>query len=204
MRNDLNEGNYQLVLNHTITKFKNSNVSAMSNLSNSPYDYHKNYFKIKFLNNTLYIKYPTGEVIFEDGQPLCDIAIKILILRFLINANGVKETKTYITYKEIEGGYVYYPNFKCRTISSFIKKYGKNLNLFEERMKKIEASKLNLGDISYKVRFINDTYVVFILWEGDDELEPSGNILFDSNISSYFNAEDLAVIPDIILKNLKE
>ncbi|MEG2985257.1 MAG: DUF3786 domain-containing protein [Peptostreptococcaceae bacterium] len=69
-------------------------------------------------------------------------------------------------------------------------------------MKSIEATKLNLGDTSYKVRFINDTYIAFILWEGDDELQPSGNILFDSSVKSYFNAEDLAIIPDIILKNL--
>ena len=70
-------------------------------------------------------------------------------------------------------------------------------------MENIGAEKLEIGDISYKVRFINDTYVVFVLWEGDEELEPSGNILFDSNISYYFNAEDLAVVPEIILLNLK-
>ncbi|MEG2786512.1 MAG: DUF3786 domain-containing protein [Romboutsia sp.] len=203
MGNNLNEGNYQFVLNHIIKKFANSDISTISKLSNSPYDPNNNYFKMKFLNNTLYIKHPTGEVIFEDGKTLYDVSMKILIIRFLVNANeNTKETKKYISYKEIEGGYIYYPNFKERTISFFIKKYGNNLKLFEEQMKSIEATKLNLGDTSYKVRFINDTYIAFILWEGDDELQPSGNILFDSSVKSYFNAEDLAIIPDIILKNL--
>lgn len=75
--------------------------------------------------------------------------------------------------------------------------------MLKKHMEKIKAEKLDMGDISYKVRFLNEIYVVFILWYGDEEFEAEGNILFDSNINNYFNAEDLAVIPDIILNNLK-
>jgi len=64
-------------------------------------------------------------------------------------------------------------------------------------MEKIGSTKLSVGDCSYKIRFINDTYVVYVVWEGDDEIEPSGNILFDSNIKYYFNAEDIAVVGDM-------
>jgi hypothetical protein len=203
MSNDLNKGNYELVLDYTISNFKHSDVDLMSKLSGSPYNYNKKYFTSKFLNKTIYIRYPSGEVLFDNGQYIDDVSVKILIIRFLINSKGVKQTYKYITYKEIEGGYVYYPNFKSRTIKNFVNRYGKDINLFKNNMEKLDATKIDLGDISYKVRFINDIYIVFILWEGDDELEPSGNILFDSSIICYFNAEDLAVIPDIILNNLK-
>ena len=64
-------------------------------------------------------------------------------------------------------------------------------------MKNIGASKINMGDSAYKIRFLNDTYIIYILWSGDDEIESASNILFDSNIKHYFNAEDIAVIGDI-------
>lgn len=203
MSNKLNEGNYELVLKHTIKNFQQSNIDQISKLSNSPYNHYKQNFKIKFINTFLYVKYPEGEILDENNNIVNDVATNILILRFLINSKGIKETKKYLTYKEIEGGHVYYPNFKSRTIKKFVDSYGNEIDEFRLCMENIGAEKLSLGDISYKVRFINDTYVVFVLWEGDEELEPSGNILFDSNINYYFNAEDLAVVPEIILSNLK-
>lgn len=203
MNNNLNKGNYQLVLNHTINQFKILNPEVASNLSNSFYDNKNNLIILEFIDHTLEIEYPSGNITTENNESINDVCEKILILRFLINANQIKRQESYITYKEIEGGYVYYNNFYNRTIRGFIDKYGRNINIFKTSMEKIGGQKLALGDISYKVKFINDTYVVFVLWEGDDELEPSGNILFTSNVTDYFNAEDLAVIPDIILNKLK-
>lgn len=203
MSNKLNEGNYELVLEHTIKKFKQSDVKQISKLSNSLYSHDEQRFKIKFINTVLYVNYPEGKILTETNEVVNDVAINILILRFLTNAKGIKETNKYLTYKEIEGGYVYYPNFKSRTIKKFIDIYGSEIEKFKSCMESIDGKRLNLGNISYKVRFINDTYVVFVLWEGDEELEPSGNILFDSNIKYYFNAEDLAVVPEVILSNFK-
>lgn len=203
MSNKLNEGNYELVLKHTIKNFQQSNIDRILQMSNSTYNHDEQYFKIKFLNTFLKVQYPSGKILTESNKIINDTATNILILRFLTNAKGIKETKKYLTYKEVEGGYVYYPNFKSRTIKKFTDSYGKEIEKFKLYMENIGAEKLEIGDISYKVRFINDTYVVFVLWEGDEELEPSGNILFDANISYYFNAEDLAVVPEIILLNLK-
>ena len=49
-----------------------------------------------------------------------------------------------------------------------------------------------------------DTYIIYILWSGDDEIESASNILFDSNIKHYFNAEDIAVIGDIPFMRIYE
>ena len=203
MNNNLNKGNYQLVLNHIRSQFEKLNLEIAASLSNSLYDSKSNVITLKFINNTLNITYPEASITTENNKTINDICEKILILRFLVNANPINRKVNYITYKEVDGGYVYYNNFYNRTIRVFINKYSKNINLFKQDMEKIGGEKLNLGDASYKVKFINDTYVIFILWEGDEELEPSGNILFTSNVVDYFNAEDLAVIPDIILKKLE-
>ncbi|CEJ72764.1 Domain of uncharacterised function (DUF3786([[Clostridium] sordellii] len=203
MKNDLNEGNYKLVLENLIMKFKSLNPIVISKLTNSFYNNKSNTFKLRFLDSNIYIHYPSG-VIYKNNKKLNeDISLNILVIRFLINGIYKNQTNIYLSYKETAGGYVYYSNFKSRTIKYFINKYKDDFNLLKKHMEKIKAEKLDMGDISYKVRFLNEIYVVFILWYGDEEFEAEGNILFDYNINSYFNAEDLAVIPDIILNNLK-
>lgn len=202
MENSLSKGNYIVALNHVKSKFKKSNPYEMSKLSNSKYDNVSCTYDIKFINHNLKVKYPSGEIFYSNLEKFNNIALEILILRYLVNSKGSILSGRYITYKEINGGHVYYPNFKSRTLQKFIDEYGKKINKFNSKMLKLEATKLNLGDVSYKVRFINETYVVFIIWEGDEEFKPSGNILFDYNINNYFDAEDLAVIPDIILNSI--
>lgn len=204
MKNDLNEGNYKLVLENLIIKFKSLDPIVISKQINSFYNSKSNTFKLRFLDSNIYIHYPSG-LIYKNNKKLNeDISLNILVIRFLINGIYKNQTNIYLSYKETSEGYVYYSNFKSRTIKSFINKYKDDFNLLKRHMEKIKAEKLDMGDISYKVRFLNEVYVVFILWYGDEEFEAEGNILFDSNINSYFNAEDLAVIPDIILNNLNK
>jgi hypothetical protein len=41
-----------------------------------------------------------------------------------------------------------------------------------------------------------------VLWRGDEELAPNGNILFDSNISDYLSTEDITVLCETIVWKL--
>ena len=43
----------------------------------------------------------------------------------------------------------------------------------------------------------------WVEWEKDEEFPPAANILFDQNIQFYFDAEDLAVVPDVAIDIIK-
>lgn len=70
-------------------------------------------------------------------------------------------------------------------------------------MNSIGAVKGLQGDKAYKFPFMNETYMAFIIWEKDEEFPPAANILFDQNIQFYFDAEDLAVVPDVAIDIIK-
>ena len=72
--------------------------------------------------------------------------------------------------------------------------YGNNLERFGQIMEKMGAKKLDMGDSSYEFEFVNDYFVRFILWEGDDEFPASAQILFSSNFRTAFETYDLAEI----------
>ena len=70
-------------------------------------------------------------------------------------------------------------------------------------MEKMGATPVKMGDIAYSFEVLDGFSMIFILWEGDDEFEPSAQILFSDNFPVAFRAEDLAVAGDISITNLK-
>ena len=70
-------------------------------------------------------------------------------------------------------------------------------------MEHLGAKKCSEGDCSYELEFMDNLYVKFILWEGDDEFQPSAQILFSDNFAVSFAAEDLAVVGDISINMMK-
>jgi len=44
--------------------------------------------------------------------------------------------------------------------------------------------------------------ITLVLWKGDEELAPNGNILFDANISDYLSTEDVTVLTETIIWKL--
>jgi hypothetical protein len=79
------------------------------------------------------------------------------------------------------------------------KTFGKNVDKFKKIFEKLGAEKVDMGDAAYKFQFLNNIYVIFAIWEGDEEFPPSSQILFNSNVSFYFTAEDLAVVGDVAI-----
>ena len=59
------------------------------------------------------------------------------------------------------------------------------------------------GDIAYEVEIFPEYKIQMILWEGDEEFPPSSQILFSDNFPVSFQAEDMAVMGDVIIGSLK-
>ncbi|WP_411679349.1 DUF3786 domain-containing protein [Clostridium thailandense] len=161
-------------------------------------------FKFKIMGRKYTLKHPSAELYdVETGEEIKAYTIKTLILRYLMNSKAVPSFNKDITYKEIPGGLVYYRNFYNRTILKLAKVFSDKLEEFKENSLAIGAQVLNKGDACCRFEFINNVFITFIVWQGDDELPCSANILFDKNIEYYFNAEDLAVVGDVAIELLK-
>jgi len=62
----------------------------------------------------------------------------------------------------------------------------------------------SLGDICVTIPVFPSIPLTFVLWLGDEEFPPSGNILFDASAPFYLPTEDYAVLAGLTVYELKK
>lgn len=121
-------------------------------------------------------------------------SISVLILHYLIHAKAVPKTNKLITFRELDGGNIYYNAFKNSAINPIAQKFGNDLEKFKEVSLKLGGIEKSFGEMSFEFRFFPRISLIYVLWQGDEEIPSNANILFDSSISLQMHTEDIAVI----------
>ncbi len=138
----------------------------------------------------------------------CNVTTKdyltILLLHYLIGSLRHRYTPSgeWISFKEIEGGEIYYPAYREGVIAPLLRKYGnapENLLGVAERFR---GRKIDVGDVGIEIVTFEDVAVRAVLWRGDEEFGPEANLLFDRNISRLFTMEDVVVFSRFVTHSL--
>ena len=157
---------------------------------------------INYLNQPYHITLPDGEILLEDSNVEVPLKDKILILHYFTLAKDTPATDILITYKQLPGGISYFPAFSQRAIAPFVNHFGKNPELLIKAAAKLGGHETDYGDMSVTVNAFDHVPITLVLWRGDEELAPNGNILFDANISDYLSTEDVTVLSETIIWKL--
>jgi len=157
---------------------------------------------IDYLNQSYHITLPDAEISLEDSKTEVPVKDKILILHYFTSAKDTLATDILITYKQLPGGVSYFPAFSQRVINPFVKHFGQKPELLIDISAKLGGHNSNQGDVSVTIDAFNHVPIILVLWRGDVEIAPNGNILFDANISDYLSTEDVAVLSETIIWKL--
>jgi len=193
---------------HYLALYQGMDPIEISRRIEIPYNEKKRVIHLRLMGSTYEISHPDYMIRhLEDGTgsyPLENaMNAKILVLRYLVEGNFVPASGKFVTYREVPWGEVYFRNFQGRCLSRLAFGFGNKIPVFQKVMNKLGAKELTAGDSSYEFEFVNNLYLRFILWEGDDEFPPSSQILFSDNFSLAFTAEDMAVVGDVSIGMLK-
>ena len=144
---------------------------------------------VEFVNQPYQISLPGGEVTVAGREP--PVAEKILVLHYFLQAKDTPLTNDLISFKELPEGSGYYPTFYARAIKPLVKQLGREPRRLAEVAAILGGRPASYGDVSVTIDGFRKVPVTLVLWRGDDEFPPEGNILLDSSISHYLPTEDI-------------
>ena len=157
---------------------------------------------VEFLNQAYQVTLPDIDVALVGGGAEVPISDKILILHYLTLASGVPLSHKMIAFQELPEGASYLRTFSKRSIEPLAKYFGGETKRLIEVAKRLGGRKADYGDTAVTINGFKLVPVTLVLWGGDEEFPPRGNILFDSTIPEYLSTYDITVLCDAIIWRL--
>jgi len=158
---------------------------------------------VEFLGKRLILTWPDMSFLYEETREEVPIQEQVLILHYMEGAarnGGAGLTGEWMAFQDVPDGRFYLDAFQRRAKIPLVKTFGGNPERMAELAEKTyEARRLDLGDVSVSIKALPRISVALVLWAGDEEFPPEGNVLFDKNTGLYLPAEDLAWLSGMIV-----
>ena len=158
-------------------------------------------FIVPFFGRDYVVTVPRTAVHAPDGQEP-DTAARLIILHYLIHADGTPPADHWIAFRELPNGLVYDSAFHKRAGLRLAAEYGADARAFAAAAGAMNGERLAFGDASYMFRALPRIRLAVILHVGDEEFGPRVNLLFDAAAGHYLPIEDLAVLGGMLASRL--
>jgi hypothetical protein len=155
---------------------------------------------VDLMGETFIIKKHGQDITVSSGHEL-RISEKILLLHYLVTADGSPLTGAEITLEHITGAAFYYPTYKARSIDLIIKRFGQAPDEFIKAARDIGFNLTREGrQYRLKSLVLPDVPISFMLWESDAGLPALENlkVLYDAGVTHYLPLEDIIILTEMI------
>ena len=159
---------------------------------------HQKEIAIEYLNQSYRVTMPNIQILLTDRQEEVSVRDKVLILHYLLSAKGAPITNKLIAFKELPGGGNYFRTFSKRAIEPLVEHFGEQPHLLIDTAGKLGGHRVAYGDTAIVINAFSRVPITIILWHGDEEFPPQGDILFDAAISDYLSTYDITVLCESI------
>jgi len=201
------KSNWEISYDYHLKKYSEINPTEASERTGIEFDPVLSRFNIDILGFRIFAEFPQFKLLpSTDKTPktIYNFQTQVLAMRVLTAGVYAPLTGTFKAYRELPWGDVYDQNFNGRCIKRFAYGFGFKPDTFAKAAEALSGKRIDLGDIAYEFDFMGGIKCRFILWKPDDEFPPSAQILFSDNAVLMYDAEDLAVVGDVIISTLKE
>jgi hypothetical protein len=156
--------------------------------------------EVIFLNKKFLVGGDPMDVVPAEGGPEPHLTVKGLVLHYLLTADGTLPKGEWITFREVHAADFYWGAFCRRAKDPLVGVFGRQPQLLVDLAAKLyAAAPAGLGDASVIVPAFPRVDVALLIYAGDDEFPPEGNLLFDANVGHYLSTEDVAVLSGMIV-----
>lgn len=160
--------------------------------------------RLKFWEKEYIIDYPEALVREEKSGQEPSVFIQILILHYLINADGTPSADKWISFRELPGGRGFDPAFQQHAGQPLARAFGHDVEGFIKAAEALGGERLTFGSASFLFRIFPRQWVAIVLDRATEEFPAWVNILFDGAASHYLPTEDWAVVGELLSSQLRQ
>jgi hypothetical protein len=190
--------NYQQSFDLACSSIKGMNLEERAKKAGADYQKGKGGEKITlhFFSEAYHIQFP--QIGFHSpSKKVVSLVTRILLLHYLIHADGNPLLGKWVAYKDIPGGLLYASVFARRVTEPLQRKFGKSAKSFEETGIILGGEPVTVGDASFILHAFPYVPLQYVLWEADEEFPPSVQLLFDASVDHYLTLEDIVVLGQV-------
>ncbi len=179
-------------------KLTDSNIQELAEGAGATF--HNGEISLPHFNRRIIIDITIGSMrIGSDDLAIFD---RILALHYLLGCDRHRPTGNLISFAQAPGGEVYYSAFKKRSIDRLTEVFGEDSERLMKTGSLLGGESLEMATAAVKLSFYPMLPIVVLIWQGDDEVAPAANILFDESAVRILATEDLAVIASSVVASL--
>ena len=156
---------------------------------------------LSLFNARYVIDFPDLLITSKDKK-VVSLVTKIVLLHYLIMADGRALSHQLIPYKEISGGMLYAGVFARRTVDPLIPVFGQSPERFLDAGFRLGGWKAEHGEVSFVLMALPRIPMTYILWKGDEEFPATIQVLFDKSVEGYLPLEDIVVVGEMATSRL--
>ena len=190
--------NYQQAFDLACSSIQGVSLEERAKKAGGNYEKGKGGEKITlpFFSEAYTIQFPQIEF-YSPSKKVVSLVTRILLLHYLIRADGDPLKGDWVAYKDIPGGLLYAGVFARRVTEPLQRRFGKSAQLFKEVGIRSGGKPVEIGDASFILYAFPYVPLQYVLWEGDEEFPPSVQLLFDASVDHYLTLEDMVVLGQV-------
>ena len=156
-------------------------------------------FLLESMGEKVHVTFETGDVTWaRDGKEL-PLDWRLITINYLSRGDGRPLTGKLISYRELDGGHVFYPNLREKVIDRLAANLGhRNKEDILSHFRRFKGTPVEGCDVGAVFYLFPRFPVTVKLWLPDEEFPASANILFDSSAGGYLHTEDIAAAASIV------
>jgi len=182
------QNNYGLAFRIATDVLRKADLDEVCRRSGAAYRPEDSVIEVPFLKYICRILLPQWTFL----EPDLSLPEQVLVLHYLLHASGTPLKGRWISFSEVPGGATYFPAFRSRSIEPFLRHFSGAGRRLIEAARALGGEEFGYGDVGVVFRAFPRVKVAFVLWEGDEEVPPNANVLFDETVSDYLSTEDIS------------
>ena len=161
---------------------------------------------VPFFGRPHLVTHPGGDV--SAGGAPAHVAVSILLLHYLLRADGVPPAGEWLAFRELPDGMFYAASFAQRAEAPLAQAFGAGsgsgdgLERFRGAAAVAGGLPLELADAAFAFQALPRLALAVLVWAGDEEFPAQASVVFDAAAGHYLPAEDLAGLGGLLARRL--